>query len=299
MTDETEEARINGMSDTPRLEPPSSSEGKLRFARFAGIFSLIAPFAAVVCFVLLFALMRFSGGTRVAAAALLSLFPLLLLVAGIGLGIAAVAIPKRHERPGTFLKGLIGVCANFLLIAAVFVVPFLIARSSLKNYPVTPEARLKKATDTIASAPSEAEKFYALDAAAKESFIAGKIEPARQYAAELLTLAPKYRSDWNYGNAIQDGNIVLGRIALQEGNTNEAKKYLIEAGKSPGSPQMNSFGPNMSLALDLIKAGDRDTPLQYFELCRKFWKMDRGQLDDWRDEVKAGKVPNFGANLVF
>ncbi len=74
---------------------------------------------------------------------------------------------------------------------------------------------------------------------------------------------------------------------------------MLAAGQSPGSPQMNSFGPNMSLARDLLKAGDRDTPVQYFELCRKFWTMDRGKLDDWRDAVKAGTVPNFGANLVY
>ena len=55
----------------------------------------------------------------------------------------------------------------------------------------------------------------------------------------------------------------------------------------------------MSLARDLINAGDRDTPLQYFELCRRFWKMDHGQLDDWRDAVKAGRVPNFGTNLLY
>jgi len=287
------------MSDSPSLRPTSTSEGKLRFARRAAVFSLIAPFAAIFCYAFLFAVMRFGGRTRIAAVTLLSLFPLLVLVAGIALGIAALAIPKRHERAGIFGKGLIGLCANFLLFAAAFVVPLLIAQSMGKSYPETPESRLEKATNTVASAPSEAEKFYALDDAAKQSFVTGKIEDAHNYATELLTLAPKYRADWNYGNAIQDGNIVLGRIALQEGKTNEAKQYLLDAGKSPGSPQMDSFGPNMSLARDLLKAGDQETPLQYFELCRKFWTMDRGQLDDWRNEVRAGKVPDFGANLVY
>jgi len=31
---------------------------------------------------------------------------------------------------------------------------------------------------------------------------------------ELERLAPKYRKDWNYGNAVQDFNLVLGRLAL-------------------------------------------------------------------------------------
>ncbi len=137
------------------------------------------------------------------------------------------------------------------------------------------------------------------DDAAKESFEVGKIEDARKYATNLLTLAPKYRGDWNYGNAIQDGNLVLGRIALKEGRTEEAKQYLIEAGKSPGSPQMNSFGPNMSLAKDLLEKGEQDVVLQYFDLCRKFWEMGHDDLDQWSKDVKAGKVPDFGANLVY
>jgi len=122
---------------------------------------------------------------------------------------------------------------------------------------------------------------------------------ARKYAQELLALAPKYQKDWNYGNAVQDGNLVLGRIALKEGRTDEAKRRLLEAGKSPGSPQMDSFGPNMSLARDLLEKGERDVVLQYFDLCRKFWEMGKGDLDRWTEDVKAGRMPNFGANLIY
>ena len=58
---------------------------------------------------------------------------------------------------------------------------------------------------------------------------------------------------------------------------------------------MNSFGPNMSLAKDLLEKGERETVLNYFELCRKFWNMDYGKLDEWSREVKAGRIPQFGA----
>jgi hypothetical protein len=137
-----------------------------------------------------------------------------------------------------------------------------------------------------------------LNDAAKQSFVVGEIEPARAYAQQLLNLLPKFRGDWNYGNAVQDANLVLGRIALSEGHVDEAKRCLIAAGKSPGSPQMDSFGPNMSLAKDLLEKGERQVVLDYFELCRKFWKMDRGSLDEWARQVKAGAMPDFGANLV-
>jgi hypothetical protein len=62
---------------------------------------------------------------------------------------------------------------------------------------------------------------------------------------------------------------------------------------------MNSFGPNMSLAKDLLQKGERDVVLEHFELCRKFWKMDRGRVDQWSQDVNAGKIPDFGANLVY
>jgi tetratricopeptide (TPR) repeat protein len=165
--------------------------------------------------------------------------------------------------------------------------------------PPTPQERLDRATNELAKANSPEERFYALNDAAKESFVAGRTDDARKYAQEILALLPKFKGDWNYGNAVQDGNLVLGRIAVREGRVDEAKRYLIEAGKSPGSPQMNSFGPNMSLAKDLLEKGERDVVLEYFELCRKFWKMGQEDLDQWTSDVRTGKVPDFRANLVY
>jgi hypothetical protein len=114
-----------------------------------------------------------------------------------------------------------------------------------------------------------------------------------------MTLLPQFQGNWNYGNAVQDANVVLGRIAVRDGRIEDAKRYLAEAGKSPGSPQMNSFGPNMSLVKDLLEKGEREIVLEHFELCRKFWKMRNGRLDQWSQEVKDGKMPDFGANLVY
>ena len=167
------------------------------------------------------------------------------------------------------------------------------------DIPVTPQQRLDSATKKLARATVERERFYALNDASKESFVLGRIEDARNYAVELLTLVPKFEGDWNYGNAIQDANLVLGRIAVAEGRIAEAKHLLLEAGKSPGSPQMNTFGPNLSLAKDLLEHGEQEIVLEYLELCRKFWRMDRGQLDRWSAEVRSGKIPEFGPNLVY
>ena len=160
-------------------------------------------------------------------------------------------------------------------------------------------SRYDKAIASLDAAKTEMERFYALDAAAKEALNEGKKDEAKKYADELNTLMVKYPKDWNYGNAIEDVNIVFGRLALSEGKIEEAKGRLLEAGKSPGSPQMNSFGPNMTLARELLKKGEKDAVLKYFELCAKFWKMDFGKLKEWRSQVEKGETPDFGANLLY
>jgi tetratricopeptide (TPR) repeat protein len=166
--------------------------------------------------------------------------------------------------------------------------------------PPTPEARLAEVT-SILSKPTvtDEERFYALNDAAKKSFTLGKMDDAKRYAEELLALMPKFSNNWNYGNAVQDGNVVLGRLAVRDDRIDDAKRHLLAAGNSPGSPQMNSFGPNMSLAKDLLAKGERDAVLDYFERCRKFWSMDWGKLDEWSKDLRAGHAPDFGANLVY
>src|SRR6266567_5563380 len=76
-----------------------------------------------------------------------------------------------------------------------------------RNTPATPQGRLDEAVQNLDKASTEIGRFYALRNAAKESFENGKVEDARKYANELLALAEKFPGDWNYGNAIHDGNV--------------------------------------------------------------------------------------------
>jgi len=76
----------------------------------------------------------------------------------------------------------------------------------------TPQERFDRASEKLAEAKTDRERFYALNDAAKQSFVLGRTEDARNYASNLLALLPQFPNDWNYGNAVQDGNLVLGRI---------------------------------------------------------------------------------------
>jgi hypothetical protein len=141
--------------------------------------------------------------------------------------------------------------------------------------------------------------FYINTDKVKRLFADGDLEEARSLAQRLIGDAEEFPKDWNYGNAIHAANIVLGRIALREDDTKLAGKYLLSAGGTPGSPQLDTFGPDMNLARELIAAGEPDTVVAYFDLCEKFWKMNDGRLKAWRESVKLGKIPDFGANLRY
>jgi tetratricopeptide (TPR) repeat protein len=170
------------------------------------------------------------------------------------------------------------------------------AVASSEAPPVLPAGPYMK---ELSAAVGAEERFYALGDAAKEALERGYLAEAEKFAEEQATLLPGFKSNWNYGNAVQDTNLVLGRIAVRQGDIEAAKRYLLLAGETPGSPQLDTFGPNMSLAKDLLEKGEREVVLQYFELCRKFWEMHSGRLDVWRSAVQAGTIPDFGANLSY
>jgi len=163
---------------------------------------------------------------------------------------------------------------------------------------LTPGQRLQQ-LEQKAMGVDTLRRFYALKDLAETAFDAGELGKAQSYANELLSLGSSYPKDWNYGNAIYYGNFVLGRVALRGNETNKAKTLLLAAGHTPGSPQLNSFGPNVMLAKELLDKGERETVLEYFALCKSFWKMDRGLLDEWSATVRGGGVPVFRSNLNY
>ncbi len=167
----------------------------------------------------------------------------------------------------------------------------------------------KQVVELAASALKHFERAYELSdemgrdailtSLGKVAFAAGEMEKAKTYATKMLEPSDDGKRDWNYGNKIYDGNQLLGRIALKIGNLDEAKKRLLESAKTPGSPQLGSFGPNMLLAKEMIEAGEKEVVAEYFDLCGEFWEMGADKLEDWKKIVEAGQQPNFGANLNY
>lgn len=152
-------------------------------------------------------------------------------------------------------------------------------------------------------------RLLGLRAAAERALYWSDLDEAEALARQLLDLAERYRDDWYYGNAVHHAHTVLGRVALARGDTAAAEDALLESGRTPGSPQLNAFGPSMSLAEELLEMGRSDAVLEYLELCRAFWCPEgepgrgadgaRRTLETWIFLIREGRVPDFGPNLVY
>jgi tetratricopeptide (TPR) repeat protein len=131
----------------------------------------------------------------------------------------------------------------------------------------------------------------------RAAFEAGDYDKAESYANQALEAVDDLQRDEIHGDALHHGHSILGRIALMNGQVTRAKQHLLEAGRTPGSPALESFGPSMSLAKGLLEAGETEVVLEYFQLCREFWKYGEQSLTAWTDVINEGGIPDFGSNL--
>ena len=117
--------------------------------------------------------------------------------------------------------------------------------------------------ESVLATAGEEQRRALLTRVAGVALEAGDHEKARSYAGELSTEPRKHAGSWNYGNAIHHGHLVLGRLALLDDNVEGAREHLLAAGRTPGSPQLNSFGPDMTLARELLDRGEREAVVAY------------------------------------
>jgi hypothetical protein len=131
---------------------------------------------------------------------------------------------------------------------------------------------------------------------------------ARAMGQRMLDHLPTTNS-WDYGNVVFSGNELLGRVALRESKLDEARSYLRAAGRAPSSPQLGSFGPELTLPRELLEHGDpadREAVLGFLDDIAHFWahpipgnansqrvsEDHLKQLETWRQEIRAGQIPN-------
>jgi hypothetical protein len=105
---------------------------------------------------------------------------------------------------------------------------------------------------------------------------------------------------------------------LSRGDKKKALKYLIAASNTPGSPQLDSFGPFVNenvrkLLQEFAKLSEKKALIEFANNCKKFIekKSDRIQNEEerkrheevirlnlndinyFKDQIKDNKIPDF------
>jgi hypothetical protein len=112
--------------------------------------------------------------------------------------------------------------------------------------------------------------------------------PAQQNLGELTE-----------GDAVATSDLVLGRLALLRGDVKQAELFLVQSGQIKPSLTSSDFGPNMTLALELLK---RQRPEAVLVFLNEWSKVCRGEsrtkIRRWLAAIHRGEIPNFGGNLL-
>ncbi|MDQ6675765.1 MAG: hypothetical protein M3Z09_00545, partial [Acidobacteriota bacterium] len=175
-----------------------------------------------------------------------------------------------------------------------------------------PKLKLQQMEAQINDTSDRTKRFVYLPSAAKAALEAGDNTKAEAYAIEGLKLADavaerhmRYhtpRPKAGTGKADYYCNFVLGRLAILRGDVRLAEKYSLLSGQTAGDAVLNSYGPNLSLALEILKKGDassRQSILSFLDEIRSFWKITPQVIDEWVADIQAGTLPDFKQQLYY
>lgn len=109
-------------------------------------------------------------------------------------------------------------------------------------------------------------------------------------ARELLTLASHDSKDPNYGTAVFQANLALGKAALKRGDKAGAVRHLLAACEAPPTEFLHYNPIDISLARSLVDAGEREDVATFLDRCAKFNVQDR-RLAEWAVEIRQGLTP--------
>jgi hypothetical protein len=127
------------------------------------------------------------------------------------------------------------------------------------------------------------------EAACELALALGHIGRARRHAEEML-VSNAGDARRRHGDAVHDGHLMLGRIALRADDVARARAHLILAGEAGATGFVPMFGPDLRLAKDLLARGEREVVVRYLTLAREFW--DRARIDEWLAEIRTGRIPD-------
>ena len=150
-----------------------------------------------------------------------------------------------------------------------------------------PHAKEQYLSKALEIADTHPRQMRVLNDRMEAEFDAGDAAAAGRDAQQLLDIVTVNPTVGNFDEMIHAAETMLGRVALDQGNREEAKRHLAESAKVK-----LSGAPKMTLAQDLLDAGERDAVLQYLEACRVFWKFDEGRIDHAEKLIRTQAKPD-------
>jgi hypothetical protein len=160
------------------------------------------------------------------------------------------------------------------------------------------KASLAYAQKALAMGPKPYQRQSIMAIAARAAYAVGDLKLVESYATNLIDTAvirSASHSNPTYDTDIHDGHTLLGLVAVQRGDINSAVVHLMNSANAMEAPHLISFGPNMSLALELLKRGHSNEVIKFLEQCGKTWKSP--DCKKWIAEIKNGIRPSARGNV--
>jgi len=93
--------------------------------------------------------------------------------------------------------------------------------------------------------------------------------------------------------------LFLGRLALRGGQIDLAKDYLLRASAYLRDSFLQTGGPSMILAKELLALGEREAVIEYLRRCSTSWETTDHRAEQWIYILEQGGTPDFGNNLLW
>lgn len=160
-----------------------------------------------------------------------------------------------------------------------------------------PEAeRFELLPELALAAFRQAEGAASMNDANLDEYVRRALENSRRYAEDVLALAPLFRADPRYGDAIYKAHMALGSLAFREGQTKVAVEHLRNASASPATEEW-AYAQGIEgsdLLEDLLRAGERAAVIDFLEQRAETAVVLRERLHDVAMEIRAGETPWLG-----
>lgn len=118
---------------------------------------------------------------------------------------------------------------------------------------------------------SDRKSIRTLSRLPKLAFAAEEFERAKQYSYELISLVPETLEEQDiYKYSMHIAHVVLGKIALSEGDMGTACEHLNNSVNLANSFTFMNAGPDMTLAEELLKFGEKEVVSEFVRTCSKY-----------------------------